>query len=55
VHAMRIHAGLRVSCGQDIAKLCPDEQEQIKLTEGAGADSQVIACLEVRARALVVP
>ena len=44
------HAGLREACERDIGKLCADEKEQIELTEGAGADSQVLTCLEVWGR-----
>ncbi len=40
-------AGLRASCEDDIARLCAEEKEQIDNSQGAGADSKVILCLEV--------
>ncbi len=47
MRVVSVCAGLREACEKDIDSLCAIEKEQVALTEGAGADSQVINCLEV--------
>ena len=37
----------REYCADDIEELCKEQAQQIAMAEGYGADSQVIACLEV--------
>ncbi|GAB4823102.1 hypothetical protein N2152v2_010148 [Parachlorella kessleri] len=51
----RLNYGLRASCEDDIARLCAEEKEQIDNSQGAGADSKVILCLETQRKQIRSP